>query len=299
MITPPTRCPTQEATVRFFISFDAEGVAALTSWPAFAPKGPEFDYARRQATAEVNAVISGLKAGAEALGETVEGVTVADSHAQGLNLIPEGLPREITLYRGFPRPNYMVEGLSPEHDLACFVGYHSRVGQRGGLMDHSFSGGGVYEVRLNGKPVGETELNAAYAAHYGVPIGLVSGDAALEEQVTESFGDRVVFVRTKVGITRFAAVCEHPEKVLEMLREGAAEAVRRRVELPLYRVEEPPTLEVDLTETLIADLLELFPGFERLDGRRIRISSPDTPTLYRSYMGLLLVAWAARRMREG
>ncbi|MCK4593763.1 M55 family metallopeptidase [bacterium] len=284
--------------MRFFISFDMEGVAALTSWPAFTPKGPDYAYARRQATAEVNAVICGLKAGAEEAGEPVEGITVADSHAQGLNLIPEELPREVNLLRGFPRPNYMVEGLLPEHDLACFVGYHSRVGQPGGLMDHSYSGGTIYEVRLNGRIVGETELNAAYAAHYGVPVGLISGDAALEDQVAESLGGGVVFVRTKVGITRFAAVCEHPENVLEKLREGAEEAVRRRNELPLYRVQEPLTLEVDLTETQMADLLELFPGFERVGGRRIRITSPEMPVLYRAYMGLLLVAWSAKRIRQ-
>lgn len=285
--------------MRFFISFDMEGVASLTAWSAFdSPRGPDYVFARRQATAEVNAVIDGLRTGARDAGESVEGITVADAHARGHNLSPEELPRDVTLVRGFPRPNYMVEGITPEHDLACFIGYHSRVGQRGGLMDHSYSGGAIYEVRLNKKVVGETEFNAAYAAHYGVPVGLVSGDAALEEQVAESLGVGVVFVRTKEGISRFAAACEHPENVLEGLHEGARQAVLRRDKLPLYRVGEPCTLEVDLTETLMADLLDLFPGFERTGGRRIRFTTPELPTLYRAYMGLLLVAWSAKRMRE-
>lgn len=285
--------------MRFFISLDMEGVSGLVNWAGFdPPTGPDHAFAKRQALAEVLAVIEGLRDGAREVGEPVEGVTVADAHARGLNLPPDGLPRDTTLIRGFPRPNYMVEGLAPEHDLACFVGYHSRVGQPDALMDHSYSGGAIYEVRLDGKVVGETELNAAYAAHYGVPLGLVSGDAALEAQVTESFGPGVVFVRTKAGIGRFAAACEHPENVLERLREGARRAVLSRKELPLYRVAEPCTLEVDLTETQMADLLALYPGFERTGGRRIRITAPAMPVLYRAYMGLLLVAGVAKRIRE-
>lgn len=287
-------------TVRFFISLDMEGVAGLVNWAGFdPPAGPDHAFAVRQATAEVLAVIEGLRDGAREAGEPVEGFTVTDAHARGLNLPPGDMPRDVTLVRGFPRPNYMVEGLGPDHALACFVGYHSRVGQSNALMDHSYSGGAIYEVRLDGKVVGETELNAAYAAHYGVPLGLVSGDAALEAQVAESFGPAVVFVRTKAGIGRFAAACEHPENILERLREGARRAVISREKLPLYRAAEPCTLEVDLTETQMADLAELYPGFERTGGRRIRITAPEMPVLYRAYMGLLLVAGTAKKLREG
>jgi len=287
-------------TVRFFISLDMEGVAGLVNWAGFdPPTGPDHAFAIRQATAEVLAVIEGLRDGAREAGEPVEGFTVADAHARGLNLPPDGMPRDVTLVRGFPRPNYMVEGLGPEHALACFIGYHSRVGFSDALMDHSYSGGAIYEIRLDGKVVGETELNAAYAANFGVPLGLVSGDAALEAQVTESFGPAVVFVRTKAGIGRFAAACEHPANILEQLREGARRAVLSQKDLPLYRAAEPCTLEVGLTETQMADLLELYPCFERTGGRSIRITAPEMPVLYRAYMGLLLVAGVAKKLREG
>ena len=287
-------------TVRFFISVDMEGVAGLVNWAGFdPPTGPDHAFAIRQATAEVLAVIEGLRDGAREAGEPVEGFTVADAHARGLNLPPDGMPRDVTLVRGFPRPNYMVEGLGPEHALACFIGYHSRVGSSDALMDHSYSGGAIYEIRLDGKVVGETELNAAYAANFGVPLGLVSGDAALEAQVTESFGPAVVFVRTKAGIGRFAAACEHPANILEQLREGARRAVLSQKDLPLYRAAEPCTLEVGLTETQMADLLELYPCFERSGGRSIRITAPEMPVLYRAYMGLLLVAGVAKKLREG
>jgi len=285
--------------VRFFISLDMEGVSGLVNWPGFdPPSSPDHAFARRQALAEVSAVIEGLRDGVREAGGTLEDFTVADAHARGLNLDPAGLPRDATLIRGFPRPHYMVEGLGPEHDLACFIGYHSRVGLPDALMDHSYSGACIHEVRLNGAPVGETELNAAYAAHYGVPLGLVSGDAALESQVAESFGPKVVFVRTKAGIGRFAAACEHPENVLERLREGARRAVLSLDELPLYRVAEPCTLEVELAETQMADLLALFPGFERTGGRSVKVTAPGMPALYRAYLGLLLVAGAAKRLKD-
>lgn len=287
--------------MRVFVSLDMEGVGGVVNWPEFDnPGSPTFHSSRQQALDEVLAVVKGLHRGAGEVGEKLTEITLADSHALGLNLDPYKLPPEITLLRGSPRPNYMLSGLDDDHAFACFIGYHSRVGEPKALMDHSYSGSAVYQLRLNGDVVGETELNAAYAAHYGVPLGLASGDSAYGEQVRESFGE-IPFVVTKEAVSRFAAKLRHPAAVVEELTEAARRTVHRWHEgkLKIRGYKAPYLLEVELTETLMADLADLYPSFERVGGRLIRITHADFPTLYRAYMGLLFVCFGVKRARQG
>jgi len=287
--------------MRVFVSLDMEGVAGVVNWPEFDnPGSPTFHSSRQQALDEVLAVLAGLHRGAEEIGEKLEELTLADSHALGLNLDPYRLPAEVTLLRGSPRPNYMLSGLDADHAFACFIGYHSRVGEPQALMDHSYSGSAVYRLTLNGDVVGETELNAAYAAHYGVPLGLASGDSAYGEQVRESFGE-IPFVVTKEAVSRFAAKLRHPVTVVEELTEAARLAVHRwhKGNLKPRGYKAPYILEAELTETLMADLADLYPSFERVGGRLIRITGDDFPTLYRAYMGLLFVCFGVKRARQG
>ena len=73
----------------------------------------------------------------------------------------------------------MVAGAGPEggFDVALFVGYHARAGHPTGTIAHTFSGRPT-ETRLNGRPVGETGLNASVLGQWGIPVGLVAGDDA-------------------------------------------------------------------------------------------------------------------------
>ena len=48
-----------------------------------------------------------------------------------------------------------------------------------------YSGRLLYEVRLNGEPVTEAELNAAFAGTFGVAVGLITGDDKACAQVAK------------------------------------------------------------------------------------------------------------------
>ena len=52
----------------------------------------------------------------------------------------------------------------------------------------------VYELYLNDEPVTEAAFNGAVAGHFGVPVGLVSGDDALLDEVagTHPWAERVI-----------------------------------------------------------------------------------------------------------
>ncbi|MBD3371340.1 MAG: hypothetical protein GF403_01335 [Candidatus Coatesbacteria bacterium] len=284
--------------MRFFISVDLEGTAGLVNWPQFSgPRSLDLDFARRQAGAEVTAVVEGLRRGCEDVAESLEGVVVADSHAESIYLRPEDLPREVELIRGYPRPDYMMSGVARDQTFACFIGYHSRVGEAAAPMDHSYSGGSVYRLFLNEVEIGELEINAALAAAHGVPVGVVSGDDVFESQVRTSLGAGVEFVRTKRGLGHFSAAVRHPEVVLEELERAARRAVARRGELPRYEVEEPCELRVELVHTLAADLAAYYPCFERRGGRTVLIRGA-VEDCYRAYLGLLVTASVAGRMRS-
>lgn len=65
----------------------------------------------------------------------------------------------------------MLATLDSSYDLLMLVGYHAMIGSKFGVMDHSYSSSGLYEVRINGTAVGESELNAMYAAQFEFRLG--------------------------------------------------------------------------------------------------------------------------------
>ncbi len=117
----------------------------------------------------------------------------------------------------------MVQGLDPSFAGAVFVGYHSCAGTEGGVLNHTLLGKEIQNVYLNGEPTGETRLNAAYAGHFGIPVLLVAGDAAVCEEAQRVLGD-VQTVAVKDGIDKFTADCLHPQVAQDQIREATARA---------------------------------------------------------------------------
>src|SRR5207249_4005598 len=96
------------------------------------------------------------------------------------------------------KPLFMVEGLVSSFDAVFLVGYHGSVGVRDGVLNHVFH---PYALRVNGVVWSEAALSAAVAAHYGVPVALVVGDAAAIRDA-EQLLPLHVGVSVKRGITR-------------------------------------------------------------------------------------------------
>src|SRR6184192_4322952 len=131
-----------------------EGVAGVVHESQTDPTDPacaaEYARFRRLMTAEANAAVEG----AVAAGATR--VVVNDSHWFMRNLLAEELHHAAELVAGDPKPRSMVQGIDEQEgfDAALFVGYHARAGTRNAILDHTYADR-IYEVRLNGKPVGE------------------------------------------------------------------------------------------------------------------------------------------------
>jgi D-aminopeptidase len=108
---------------------------------------------------------------------------------------------------------------------ACFLlGYHQREAGGDGVLNHTIHGRVVDEVRLNGLPVGEVDLNAWLAGSFGVPVALVSGD----DQVcadAQRLLPGVVTAPVKQAIDRFAALTLTPEQARSLLAEQTQQAL--------------------------------------------------------------------------
>ncbi|MEO8452976.1 MAG: M55 family metallopeptidase [Gemmatimonadota bacterium] len=275
VLTLPTTLRAQQAArpVKVYISVDMEGVAGLAISPSqMAPTGVDYQYGRRLMTAEANAAIAGAFDG----GAT--SVLVSDSHGSETNLLADQLDRRARLITGKPRPYKMMEGIDSTFDAAVFVGYHPRASSLGHI-DHTFS----YQIKrisLNGIEVGEDGLNAALAAHFGVPVVFLSGDAAVAAQAQAAYPG-IVTVAVKEAVGRFAINTMNPAEADERIKAGVKEAVARARSIhPVHRAA-PITIEFEVSHTGQSEVALLIPGMTRVAPRVVRFVAADMPAAYR------------------
>ena len=260
-----------------FISFDMEGISAVTSWREMKKDSKDLHRIRKIATQEVNAAIRGIRKSGNNIGD----ITICDSHASGENLLVDELDTGVKTVKGTPRKYYMMHGISKKYDILFFIGYHAMAGTQYAGMEHTYSSTSIYNLKINGQSVGESEINAALAGHYGVPLGLATGDDLLVAEIRKFFGNRVETVSTKKGISRFAAQCRHPEDVQKEIERKAKRAMGKIKKLKVFKFKTPIRAEIDLASSLITDLAELVPGVRRVHGRKVVFQTKDTPEFYR------------------
>jgi D-amino peptidase len=273
--------------VDVFISIDMEGIAGVSTREQCRRGSDDYEMGRRLMTGEANAAVAGAVEGG------ADHVVVRDAHGDMANLIPDDLDRRAELVYGSPSGYSMMEGIDTRpFDVALFVGYHAGTGVEAAVLAHTYSGASFYDVRINGRTVTETELNALLAGVHGVPVGLVTGDdkiCALAEERLE--GIRTVAVKRGHGFTVGASM--HPDVACEAIAEAAAAAVRGAAERSPTVQDGPFHLEVDLTDLHRAELCAMPPGIER-DGRTVRCTSDSYLEVFRWLRSWVYLAAAAR-----
>ncbi|MGQ9701940.1 MAG: M55 family metallopeptidase [bacterium] len=266
--------------INVFISFDLEGISGISSWKEMKKDSPDFLRIRKIATEEVNAAIRGVKKSEFDIGE----ILICDSHASGENLLIDELEPGIHLIKGTQRNYYMMEGLNERFDVVFFIGYHAMVGTIAGMMDHSFSSSLIYNIKINGMDVGETEINAGVAGYYGVPVGLVSGDDKLIKEVRKFLGKQVETVVSKYSISRFCASCRHPADVEKELELRSQWAIKKIKSLKPFKFGSPINAEIDMINSALGDAIKSLPGLKRVTARKFLFKSKDILEFYRYLM---------------
>jgi D-amino peptidase len=265
--------------VKVYLSVDMEGVAGVNHPAPTGRADSRYPDAVALMVGEANAAIAGAFDG----GATE--VLVNDSHGAMYNLRPAELDRRAQVLQG-QKAWSMVEGAGPDRGfgVALFVGYHARAGHPRGTIAHTYSGRPTAS-RLNGRLVGETGLNAAVLGQWGVPVGLVTGDDALAEEVADwlPWAERAV-VKDAAGGSSAASL--HPAVAGELICDGAAKAVRRAIggELRPLELERPVVVEVEYVNGVTADFAALVPGAVRFGDRGVRFEAPDPVTAYRGFL---------------
>lgn len=258
---------------KVFISADIEGVAGVVGPLQTVLGEPEFEMARRLMTLEVNAAIEGAaEAGASEF-------VVCDSHAHMQNLIPELLHPDARLVRGAIRDSLQMQGIDASFDALFVTGAHAAAGTRHAVLDHTWVGKSVFNLRIDGSTLNEACLNAITAGHYGVPLALVTGDEATIAQ-TREVHPTVEAAAVKRSYSRYCAESLHPERAQALIRSAAANAIRRLAEFEPVAVPGELTMEIEFLRTDMADAAELVPGVTRVDARTVAYTG-DPETIFK------------------
>jgi D-amino peptidase len=266
--------------MKVFLSSDMEGTAGVVDWEQCVGPGPEAVAGRKLLLAEVNAAIEGALAG----GATE--VVVNDSHSTMRNLPPAELKAGASYISGAHKPLYMMQGLDDSFDAVIFVSYHGSIGAPAGLS-HTYNPRAVMEARLDGVVTGEAGINALVAAHYGVPVVLVTGDRqACEETAALIPGVHAAVV--KDSVSRLAAHSLHPDRACALIEEKAEIAVAGAT-----GAKPPPlaaaSLEVSVRTTDIAEAASWVRGVERTGDRELRFTGDSALAVYRSFCAAILL----------
>jgi D-amino peptidase len=256
--------------LKVYISVDMEGITGVVSADQLSPASFEYAQARKWMTAEVNAAIQGAReAGATEF-------VISDSHGNGESLLIDELPVAvpITVVRSFPRPLGMMEGIDSSFAAVMFIGYHAATTSTTGVRAHTMSSALLTRIALNGTPQSEAGINAAIAAHFGVPVVLITGDDAIVGETKQRLGN-IEGVAVKRAIGFHSAATMLPAVAQGLIHDHAKIALSRRAEMKPYTMTKPVTVDVSFKNYRPVELLGYLTSVQRVDAHTARLVGRD------------------------
>ena len=263
--------------MKVLIWFDMEGVSGIDNPQMCELRSPLLQEGRKLSTADVNAVIRGLKRGG------ANEISIFDGHDFGGNLIAKNLD---------PSANYLSGGWGDtlgdlintkalaKYDALVLVGHHSQSGTINGFYSHTFSTD--IALCLNGQPVGEIELAAWLAGHFGVRTIMVSSDeAGVNEAKALLTGIETVAVKRKTGSM---VECFPAKEIYAQLEDKAFNAIRRLDVFKPYVLSGPITVDILYKLPELADNMALFPGYYTKDERTVSYEAKDYLEAFEAFM---------------
>ena len=214
-----------------------------------------------------------------------------DSHGLNYrNLLLDELHPSVEAVRGMPIIFYEFDDLTEgEYDAAFLIAMHARAGQPA-AMSHVLHWPLLREVRVNGRPVGESELTAALAGYFGIPTVLITGDDAVCEEIHSWTQGQIETAVVKKSLSRYAVRCLPLEKARRIISDAAYRGVMRISEIKPSKFESPITLEVDLTDRQVAKYCSWMPQISYNDAYTVSYIDDD---YLRVFKALLAIFWIA------
>jgi D-amino peptidase len=267
-----------------YVSVDMEGITGIVHRDMLGSDQREYDRGRRLMTADANAAIEGLvQAGAEY-------ILVNDGHGPMRNLIFEEMHPKAHLLTGSgnAKDHCQVEAAdSRTFHAAVLVGYHAMAKTPRAIAPHTIAGGAVAELRINGRPHGETGLNAAVLGSFGIPVILVTGDTTTMGEARDFLGSQIETVAVKEAVGTSAAICRPPSATVPEITAAAKRALENIDKAQVYQLPEF-RLELDFFTVPQCDRASRTAGVERLGPVSVLITGASPWDQYQTL-------WAALR----
>lgn len=237
---------------------DMEGISGINDWHQILYGCKEFEeFGRIQVTEDVNATVRGLRAA----GAT--DVRVVDYHGSGgphRNVIAEKLEKGAKLFQGPDLPNRLKEATDKSIDGAVLVGYHAMADTKDGFLRHTITPGP--KIKINGKFVGETALEAYALSEYGVPVIMATGDQALIREASALLPG-IETVQVKTSSDSKTTRCLPPSQARRLIEKAAERALSRVDEFKPLKITKPFRIDVSFPNKEQSDMSEIIPRAKR------------------------------------
>jgi D-amino peptidase len=208
----------QKKRIKIYINTDLEGISGVFKFDQTRFKDTPLNIqACEYFMGDLAAVIHGLRDG----GAT--DIVVLDGHGSQA-VIPHLMDPGATYITGHPRPG-SLSGLDSTYAGMLMIGFHAMNGTPDGVLHHTQSSKTEHKYWYNGEEWGEMAQNAAIAGYYNVPPVMMSGDEATCREARKFFGNNIVTVAVKRGLSREAAELYPFEQTRKALYEGAKKAM--------------------------------------------------------------------------
>ena len=264
------------------ISVDMEGISGVVSEQEVTFGTDEFQLARKWLVSDVNAAIEGaLEAGATY-------IEIHDTHGANKRHIPyDALHPAARLVKGGNLFFWEYDALDPTFGAAFMIGMHAGPLARG-VLSHYFTSQ-IRRIAVNGRPVTESHMTAALAAHFGIPTVLVSGDDRACSIMREWSHQQMETVVTKRALARNSAIVTSLEHTREEIRAAANRALRKAPKATPLGFKEPLSVALELATSEDAKSVALMPAVERSGDRGVEFAAANALEAHKILIAALLI----------
>lgn len=258
--------------MKFFISIDLEGCAGVVGMMhGTLDDSKNYTFACEQAVMEANAAARALfDCGAEE-------VVICDGHGDGTNLDYRKLDPRCKILMGTPmRERFCI--LQNDFDGMLLMGYHGMEGSPS-VLAHSFNSRANQYIKVNGKMVGEIDIDAIVAGSRGVPVIFVSSDDVTVSEARQIL-PYIRYVETKQSLGHNYILSKNPQSVLDEIYTEVKKAANEASKMAPYLVEGPYQVEIRFTRAEDAEHAVKHLGFSLLDSHTVARQMDDLGTYF-------------------
>ncbi|MFO7612596.1 MAG: M55 family metallopeptidase [Clostridia bacterium] len=264
--------------MNFAIACDLEGIGGVVGSPGegLHQTSRQYAFAAVQAVREINAAAGAL------FDNGADRVYVWDNHNGSLNLDYMELDRRVDILAGVGG-KHRWPGLEDRNiSGVLLIGYHPKAETYAGILSHTCSSSTYQYMKMNGRSVGEIEIDAIAAARLlKAPVIFVASDdkgVAQTKEVLPWAGS----VATKEALGRNLAILKHPARVVDEIYSEVGRAVKNMDRMELYDIEDP--VEVEMRFLRLEDAEKLnnskTKGAELIDPYTVRFTARSFLELY-------------------